>query len=589
MSTPNLSSTSAAASTFVGGGTAQADAEFKAQIQSLIAGNRAQQEKSNLAYAGAFGSPPTTAEAKINTLVSPNPAGMVAAGSALSYVDVTAETTNGGVSSGILSPPEMVGSTSPQHSTQQTIAAMANLSQDGGFDGDQSFRAKAELEAATAAQMTANAAAANRHSRDQEAENRRLATQLQALQHQAAQFAALEAENAKLKKAAAAAAAAGGGGGGTNRGTAVGAPRQQPPQATGTMRQFAVAESVDTGNNADIKQAAIPYEPKKKKELKVARGDLIMVSPTKKHEPYKSSTAWLHGSIGLKSGYFPAGILAKSTPKKKGLSDFERFGGNASAGLASETNKPTKLDFSKLRRTSSLTVVYRPRKVVRHGPKVNTMVFLVRDEAVGSTGSYGFSFETDEMLKSVSPAARIAIDHADPYGRDNKAGVAPKVEDEYAHSISGTRNGTPAFGRLFSGDVLESLNGVDAKTSSHEELLALIKGWDTMQVVVERAATTALKMQLTGAPSTFGISFSMRPAGAPLIIERVQGGSQADGEVMAGDILEKVNGKNVAAMTNAEVMQLFDNPSSSSGVFNINYARRQEQVALKPLQRTGFL
>ena len=473
------------------------------------------------------------------------------------------------------------------------MAAMANLSEDSGFDGDQSLRAKAELEAATAAQMTANAAAANRHSRDQEAENRRLAAQLQALQHQAAQFAALEAENAKLKKAAAAAAAAaaggGTGGGRTNRGTAVGAPQQQPPQATGTMRQFAVAESVDTGNNADIKQAAIPYEPKKKKELKVARGDLIMVSPTKKHEPYKSSTAWLHGSIGLKSGYFPAGILAKPTPKKKGLSDFECFGGNASAGLTSEPNKPTKPDFSKLRRTSSLTVVYRPKKVVRHGPKVNTMVFLVRDEAVGSTGSYGFSFETDEMLKSVSPAARIAIDHADPYGRDNKAGVARKVEDEYAHSISGTRNGTPAFGRLFFGDVLESLNGVDAKTSSHEELLALIKEWDTMQVVVERAATTALKMQLTGASSTFGISLSTRPAGAPLIIERVQGGSQADGEVMAGDILEKVNGKNVAAMTNAEVMQLFDNPSSGSGVFNINYARRQEQVALKPLQRTGFL
>ena len=123
VSTPNRSSTFAAASTSVGGGTAQADAEFKAQIQSLIAGNRAQQEKSNLAYAGAFGSPPTTAEAKINTLVSPNPAGMVAADSALSYVDVTAETTNGGVSGGILSPPEMVGSTSPQHS--------ANYGRDG--------------------------------------------------------------------------------------------------------------------------------------------------------------------------------------------------------------------------------------------------------------------------------------------------------------------------------------------------------------------------------------------------------------------------------------------------------------------------
>jgi len=354
------------------------------------------------------------------------------------------------------------------------------------------------------------------------------------------------------------------------------------------MKEFAVTVATDEGADAKMKKAWMPYEPQRKKELKVAAGDLIMVSPTKKHEPYKSNAQWLHGNIGIKSGYFPAGVFAEPKPKKRALTDFERFGVAAfpeeASGQTSAPTNPTKPDFSKLRRTSSLSVVYAPKKMVRHGPKVNTMVFLMRENDVGP---YGFTMESDSILNAVSPAARLAVDHADPYGRDNKAGVSPKIEDAHIHNVSGTREGTPAFGKLFVGDVIESLNGVDARDTSHEELLSMMKEWDTMQVVVERAATTAMKAQWNRAAGNFGVSVILRPAGQPMIIKDVAGGSQAEGKMLAGDILEKVNGKNVAALSNAEVMQMIGDPSTAT--FNIDFARRDENASSQPVAKGSFL
>ena len=61
-------------------------------------------------------------------------------------------------------------------------------------------------------------------------------------------------------------------------------------------------------------EAIKPYRAKKKLELNVEKGDIIILQE-KEHAPYVNDDAWLRGSIGLRNGYFKAGIAKTKTYK----------------------------------------------------------------------------------------------------------------------------------------------------------------------------------------------------------------------------------------------------------------------------------
>ena len=68
---------------------------------------------------------------------------------------------------------------------------------------------------------------------------------------------------------------------------------------------------------AHMVEAAMPYKAKKKKELNVEKGSFIILQE-KLDEPYKSDSAWLCGSIGIKKGYFKAHIVKKKASQVPG-------------------------------------------------------------------------------------------------------------------------------------------------------------------------------------------------------------------------------------------------------------------------------
>ena len=97
----------------------------------------------------------------------------------------------------------------------------------------------------------------------------------------------------------------------------------------------------------------MPYRAAKARELNVEKGDIIILQD-KEHEPYMNDAAWLRGAVGMKNGYFKAGVVKMKTLKvrgksPKGSSVDARAGGagggaaltNALAGF--QTKKPAAL------------------------------------------------------------------------------------------------------------------------------------------------------------------------------------------------------------------------------------------------------
>jgi hypothetical protein len=56
------------------------------------------------------------------------------------------------------------------------------------------------------------------------------------------------------------------------------------------------------------------------------------------------------------------------------------------------------------------------------------------------------------------------------------------------HCVDTTRDGTPAFGQLFVGDVIAWLNGIKAKETCHDDILAMLR--DNSTVPFSLAANT---------------------------------------------------------------------------------------------------
>ena len=77
--------------------------------------------------------------------------------------------------------------------------------------------------------------------------------------------------------------------------------------STAVRGKIARQAEADGEPEARVGEAAMGYKAKKKKELNVAKGDFIILQE-KTDEPYKSDSIWLCGTIGLKTGYFRAGV-----------------------------------------------------------------------------------------------------------------------------------------------------------------------------------------------------------------------------------------------------------------------------------------
>ena len=154
--------------------------------------------------------------------------------------------------------------------------------------------------------------------------------------------------------------------------------------------------------------------------------------------------------------------------------------------------------------TTQLRVVIQRNGDLPTGPTAVKTVTLVRDPARG----FGFSFETDAF-----------------YGL-GYFGVSTEshVHEDERHFIAGTRKGTPAFGQLFVGDLVDSINGVNAKETSHDDIVDMLAGLDTVEIVVERRL----------AAGTFTESGD-RVVGDPYLLTELQRSGDATDELPLSD------------------------------------------------------
>lgn len=198
-------------------------------------------------------------------------------------------------------------------------------------------------------------------------------------------------------------------------------------------------------------------------------------------------------------------------------------------------------------------------EVISTGPTAIKTVTLVRDAA----GGFGFNFDTDEHL-----------DHGD---LGLGVSVESHIPEDQLHRVSGTREGTPAFGKLFVGDLIDAINGVNAKESSHDDILDMIAGLDTLEIMVARAPTNTINISLERHAGDGGFGFSMvsRGTGQPLLVKAIKPGSPADGKMQVGDILDTMNGTNTAALSNEEAKSMVINADA----LEIELHRRQDAVA----------